>query len=107
VLSDKDLIEMLKKSYTMPYRTFLSNLKVCCSIFNSKQKLSISFPISAMGTDPMTKVSIRFRGRQNNYTNLGRKVMDIFLGKLEESASVERAPRLEGNNMFMILAPKK
>ncbi|CAB1244986.1 translation initiation factor IF-3 [Clostridium sp. MT-14] len=53
------------------------------------------------------KVSIRFRGRQNNYTNLGRKVMDVFLDKVEESASVERAPKLEGNNMFMILAPKK
>ncbi|OBR92671.1 hypothetical protein CLRAG_23770 [Clostridium ragsdalei P11] len=36
VLSDKDLIEMLKESYTMPYRTFLSNLKVCCSIFNTR-----------------------------------------------------------------------
>ena len=53
------------------------------------------------------KVSIRFRGRQNNYTSLGRKVMNVFLSKLEESASVERAPKLEGNNMFMILAPKK
>lgn len=36
VLSDKDLLEMLKENYTMPYRTFLSNLKVCCSIFNTK-----------------------------------------------------------------------
>jgi translation initiation factor IF-3 len=34
-------------------------------------------------------------------------VMNVFLSKLEESASVERAPKLEGNNMFMILAPKK
>jgi len=53
------------------------------------------------------KVSIRFRGRQNNYTNLGRNVLNIFLSKVEEEASVERAPKLEGNNMFMILAPKK
>ncbi|BAH06542.1 translation initiation factor IF-3 [Clostridium kluyveri] len=53
------------------------------------------------------KVSIRFRGRQNNYTNLGRNVLNVFLSKVEEEASVERAPKLEGNNMFMILAPKK
>lgn len=53
------------------------------------------------------KVSIRFRGRQNNYTNLGRNVLNVFLNKVEEEASVERAPKLEGNNMFMILAPKK
>ncbi|MFL0197458.1 translation initiation factor IF-3 [Clostridium sp. WILCCON 0269] len=53
------------------------------------------------------KVSIRFRGRQNNYTNLGRNVLKAFLTKVEEEASVERQPKLEGNNMFMILAPKK
>ncbi|APM39020.1 translation initiation factor IF-3 [Clostridium kluyveri] len=53
------------------------------------------------------KVSIRFRGRQNNYTNLGRNVLNVFLGKVGEEVSVERAPKLEGNNMFMILAPKK
>ena len=27
VLSDKDLIELLKENYTMPYRTFLSKFK--------------------------------------------------------------------------------
>ncbi|NLU09313.1 MAG: translation initiation factor IF-3 [Clostridiales bacterium] len=53
------------------------------------------------------KVSIRFRGRQNNYTNLGRNVMNVFVSKVGEIASMEKAPKLEGNNMFMILAPKK
>lgn len=53
------------------------------------------------------KVSIRFRGRQNNYTNLGRKVLNMFMHKLEENSVVERMPKLEGNNMFMILSPKK
>lgn len=53
------------------------------------------------------KVSIRFRGRQNNYTDLGRKVFDVFIEKLEDAGIIEKAPKLEGNNMFMILAPKK
>lgn len=53
------------------------------------------------------KVSIRFRGRQNNYTNLGRNVLNVFLNKVDMEASMEKAPKLEGNNMFMILAPKK
>ena len=35
---DNNTISFLHKAenYTMPYRTFLSNLKVCCSIFNTK-----------------------------------------------------------------------
>lgn len=36
VLTDKDLIEMIKESYILPYRTFLSNLKICCSIFSTQ-----------------------------------------------------------------------
>ena len=53
------------------------------------------------------KVSIRFRGRQNNYTNMGAKVFEKFLSKIDELAVVEKAARLEGRNMFMIIAPKK
>lgn len=53
------------------------------------------------------KVSIRFKGRQNNYTDLGNKVFDNFLLKLEDSGVVEKLPKLEGKNMFMVLSPKK
>ncbi|WP_416176433.1 translation initiation factor IF-3 [Clostridium sp.] len=53
------------------------------------------------------KVSIRFRGRQNNYTSLGRKVFDTFLEKMGDIVSIEKKPKLEGNNMIMVLAPKK
>jgi translation initiation factor IF-3 len=60
-----------------------------------------------LANEDKVKVSIRFRGRQNNYTHMGNKVFEVFLAKLGDIATIERAPRLEGNNMFMILAPKK
>lgn len=53
------------------------------------------------------KVSIRFKGRQNNYIDSGNKVFESFLLKLDDSALMEKSPKLEGKNMFMILAPKK
>lgn len=53
------------------------------------------------------KVSIRFRGRQNNYTSIGRKVFDVFLEKMDDIVSIEKRPKLEGNNMTMVLVPKK
>lgn len=52
------------------------------------------------------KVSIRFKGRQNNNTQMGKKVLDNFITKVNELGVVEKAPQLEGRNMFMILAPK-
>lgn len=53
------------------------------------------------------KVSIRFRGRQNNNTQMGNKVLDLFITKIGELGVIEKSPQLEGRNMFMILGPKK
>lgn len=60
-----------------------------------------------LSNDNKVKVSIRFRGRQNNFTGLGAKVFEVFIAKIGEDGIVEKPPRLEGNNMIMILAPKK
>lgn len=53
------------------------------------------------------KVSVRFKGRQNNYTNAGTKVLDNFLLKLNDLGIVEKSAKLEGKNMFMVLSPRK
>ena len=42
-----------------------------------------------------------------NYIKLGEEVLNKFIASLEEVATVEKAPVLEGKNMFIILAPKK
>ncbi|MFA9397571.1 MAG: translation initiation factor IF-3 [Clostridiaceae bacterium] len=53
------------------------------------------------------KVTIRFRGRQANFSQVGRDIMGVFFSKIEEDCIVEKRPKLEGRNMIMILAPKK
>lgn len=53
------------------------------------------------------KVSMRFRGRQMAHTDLGMAVMKQFLEGIEDIVVVEKQPKLEGNNLFMYLAPKK
>lgn len=60
-----------------------------------------------LSNENKVKVSIRFRGRQNNYTSVGNKVFELFLSKVGDLAVVEKPARLEGNNMIMILGPKK
>ncbi len=52
------------------------------------------------------KVSIRFRGRQITKGELGQDVMKTFFDMVSEAATMERAPKQEGRNMFMVLAPK-
>ncbi len=52
------------------------------------------------------KVSIRFRGRQMAHTEQGMQVMNEFFAMVQENASIEKQAKIEGRNMFMILAPK-
>ncbi len=52
------------------------------------------------------KITVRFRGREMNYVKLGEEVLNNFISALEEIATVEKRPLLEGKNMFIILAPK-
>jgi len=52
------------------------------------------------------KVSIRFRGRQITHTEVGLRVMQDFIKRVEDIAVVERRPLVEGRHMIMILAPK-
>jgi translation initiation factor IF-3 len=52
------------------------------------------------------KVSIRFKGRQLSHTDQGLLVMNEFLTMIQDAAVVEKAAKMEGRSMFMILAPK-
>ncbi len=52
------------------------------------------------------KVTIRFRGRQITKGEMGEDVMSAFYEMLNSVATMERAPKQEGRNMFMVLAPK-
>jgi translation initiation factor IF-3 len=54
-----------------------------------------------------TKVSLRFRGREMLHQDLGRKLLARVREDLDEVASVEQMPKLEGRQMIMMLAPKR
>lgn len=51
------------------------------------------------------KVTIMFRGREMAHTENGREVLNDVIEEIGDLAIVEQRARLEGRNMFMILAP--
>ena len=51
-------------------------------------------------------ISLRFRGRETQHSELGFGVISQFLTSLEDIAKVERAPRKEGARITAILTPK-
>ncbi len=53
------------------------------------------------------KVTVRFRGRQGDYSFIGKKILENFYARIEEVCVVEKEAKLEGRNMILILSPKK
>ena len=52
------------------------------------------------------RVSVMFRGRENQHKDIGRKLLDTIKDTLASHATVEQAPMTEGNRLIMTLIPK-
>ena len=52
------------------------------------------------------KITVRFRGREVNNSKAGEVVLEKFIDVLSDISVVEKKPKLEGRNMFIILAKK-
>lgn len=53
------------------------------------------------------KVTVRFRGREIENSQVGFKILKLFVEKLGDIYTIEKPARQEGRNMIMILAPKR
>jgi translation initiation factor IF-3 len=51
------------------------------------------------------RITVMFRGREMSHRELGQKVLQEIIEDLKDLAVIESAPRMEGRQMFMILAP--
>ncbi len=52
------------------------------------------------------KVSLRFRGREKDYSSRGMEVMNTFADIVSEVGVIEKKPLFEGRSLTMVLAPK-
>lgn len=53
------------------------------------------------------KVTLRFRGREMAHMNSSRHILDEFAESLSDIAVIEKAPKVEGRTMTIVLAAKK
>ncbi len=70
--------------------------------FNTKLKNGQKF----LADGDRVKVSVRFRGREMAHTEIGAQLLKEFAEKCADIANMDKAPKLEGRNMFMFLSPK-
>ena len=53
------------------------------------------------------KVTLRFRGREMAHMNQSKYILDDFAEALADVAVVEKAPKVEGSSIGMVLAEKR
>ena len=53
------------------------------------------------------KVTLRFRGREMVHQDLGMKLLTRIEADLQDYATVEQRPKLEGRQMIMVFAPAR
>lgn len=53
------------------------------------------------------KVTLRFRGREMAHMQNSKHILDDFAGEISDVAIVEKAPKLEGRSISMVLTEKK
>lgn len=57
--------------------------------------------------DDKVKVTVRFKGRQIENSQVGHKILNSFVEKLGDVYVIEKPAKQEGRNMILILAPKR
>jgi translation initiation factor IF-3 len=53
------------------------------------------------------KVTVRFRGREMAHREIGEQKCMLIADACQDLATVEARPRMDGRQMFLIMAPKK
>jgi len=52
------------------------------------------------------RISMRFRGREMDHTNIGMQVLEKIQEQLKDAAKIESPPRSEGKQIVMLVGPK-
>lgn len=53
------------------------------------------------------KILMRFRGREMSHQEIGLLLLQRLAKDLDEHATIEQAPKLEGRQIIMVVGPKK
>jgi translation initiation factor IF-3 len=86
--------------------TLLKEVRMTPNIEDHDFQVKLRNVVKFLQDGDKVKVSVRFRGREITHASLGQQLLLKLADGVAEYGAVERAPRLEGRSMIMILAPK-
>jgi translation initiation factor IF-3 len=95
--------ESRRKTSSVTLKEMKYRVKIGQGDFDTKTRKVIQF----LGEGHKVKITIMFRGRETAHPHLGKEILDRIAERAVDTAKVESAPKLDGRNMIMVLAPDK
>ena len=95
--------ESRRKSTNVSIKEMKYRPKIGPGDFDTKTRKVASF----LNEGHKVKITIMFRGREIFHPELGKRILDRVAEDVGEVGKVEMAPKLDGRNMIMVLAPDR
>ena len=100
---DKKLKEAKKNQHNADVKEVKMRYKIEEHDYNVRVKNAQRF----LKSGDKVKATVSFRGREIQHSNLAIQLLKRMAKDLDEFAEVQQAPKREGRNMMMMLAPRK
>lgn len=100
---EKRAREAKKKQHTADVKEVKMRYKIEEHDYNVRVKNAERF----LKSGDKVKATITFRGREIQHADLAQDLLERMAKDLEEFGEVQQAPKKEGRNMMMLIAPKK
>lgn len=100
---EKKAREAKKKQHTADVKEVKMRYKIEEHDYNVRVKSAERF----LKAGDKVKATITFRGREIQHADLAEELLNRMANDLEPVAEIQQAPKKEGRNMMMLLAPKK
>ena len=95
----------LRESRTKQNVIRVKEVKLSPHINDHDYQIKLARAVKFLGAGDKVKVTLMFRGRQRAHPEVGKRVLDRFIVDIEGKANVDKAPKLEGRMMTMVLSP--
>ena len=92
-----------KKQKTVELKEIRLSPNIDTNDLNTKMNAAKKF----LAKGNKVKITLRFRGREMEHMNSSKHILDDLAEQLSDIAVVEKAPKIEGRSIGMVLAEKR
>lgn len=84
----------------------VKEIRMSPNIGENDFKTKVSAATKFLERGDKVKITLRFRGREMAHMDKSKHILDDFAAEVSDISVVEKAPKVEGRSMSLVLSPK-